>query len=129
MRHLANIAPRSRRARMLSLDVDWRGKRRLMHDWHRSEGAASRQPMPIADLLVRAEQQRVAGHLAEAAATCRSILDAQPGEPNATHLLGLIAHQSGKLGEAIEHLRRAVNLAPDVPLYHANLGEMCRIAG
>src|SRR6202035_83450 len=101
-------------------------RRERMHDW---DAATSRRPMPIADLLVRAEQYRVAGLMAEAAATCRSILDAQPGEPNATHLLGLIAHQSGKLGEAIEHLRRAVHLAPDVPLYHANLGEMCRLAG
>jgi tetratricopeptide (TPR) repeat protein len=89
----------------------------------------SRQPMPIADLLVRAEQHRVAGRLAEAAATCRSILQAQPGEPNATHLFGLIAHQSGQPGEAIEHLRRAVKLAPDEALYHANLGEMCRLGG
>ena len=97
-----------------------------MHDW---DAATSRRPMPIADLLVRAEQYRVAGLMAEAAATCRSILEAQPGEPNATHLLGLIAHQSGKLGEAIEHLRRAVKLAPDAALYHANLGEMYRLAG
>src|ERR1700722_2825266 len=97
-----------------------------MHD---RDAAASHQPRPIADLLVRAEQYRIAGRLAEAAATCRTILQTQPGEPNATHLLGLIAHQSGNLGEAIEHLRRAVKLAPDVPLYHANLGEMCRLAG
>ena len=100
-----------------------------MHDWHDSNAAESRQLMPISDLLVRAEQYRAGGHLDEAAATCRHILDAEPSEPNATHLLGLIAHQSGKLGEAIEHLRRAIKLAPDVPLYHANLGEMCRIAG
>jgi tetratricopeptide (TPR) repeat protein len=97
-----------------------------MHD---RDAATSRQPMPVADLLVRAEQHRAVGRMAEAAATCRGILQAQPGEPNATHLLGLIAHQSGKLGEAIEHLRRAVKFAPDVPLYHANLGEMCRLAG
>ena len=97
-----------------------------MHD---RDAATRRQQIPIADLLVRAEQHRIAGRLAEASASCRGILEAQPGEPNATHLLGLIAHQSGKLGEAIEHLRRAVKLAPDAPLYHANLGEMCRLAG
>ena len=111
---------------MLSMRVRWNMGRERMHDW---DAATSRQPMPISDLLMRAEQHRVGGRVAEAAATCRSILDAQPGEPNATHLLGLIAHQSGKLGEAIEYLRRAVELAPDVPLYHANLGEMCRLAG
>jgi tetratricopeptide (TPR) repeat protein len=89
----------------------------------------SRRSIPIADALVAAEQHRCGGRLAEAAAECWGILDAQPSEPNATHLLGLIAHQSGKLGEAVEHLRRAVALAPDVPLFQANLGEMCRLAG
>ncbi len=44
-------------------------------------------------------------------------------------MLGIIAHQSGKIGEAIEHLHRAIALKPDVALYHANLGEMCRLAG
>jgi len=43
--------------------------------------------------------------------------------------MGIVAHQSGKLPEAIEHIRRAIALAPDVALYHANLGEMCRLAG
>jgi tetratricopeptide (TPR) repeat protein len=111
---------------MLSMRARWNTGRERMHDWN---AATSRQPMRIADLLVRAEHHRVDGRLIEAAATCRSILDAQPSEPNATHLLGLIAHQSGKLGEAIEHLRRAVKLAPGAALYHANLGEMCRLAG
>ncbi|MGA2127269.1 MAG: tetratricopeptide repeat protein [Xanthobacteraceae bacterium] len=100
-----------------------------MRGWHDSGAAESRQTMPLSDLLVRAEQYRVAGRLPEAAATCRTILSTEPAEPNATHLLGLIAHQSGKPGEAIEHLRRAVKLAPDAALYHANLGEMCRLAG
>jgi hypothetical protein len=62
-----------------------------MHD---RDAATSRQPTPIARLLVSAEQYRVAGRMAEAAATCRGILEAQPGEPNATHLLGLIAKRS-----------------------------------
>ncbi len=44
-------------------------------------------------------------------------------------MLGIIAHQSGKSTEAIEHLRRAIAIKPDVALYHANLGEMCRLAG
>jgi tetratricopeptide (TPR) repeat protein len=126
--------------------------------------------MPISDLLALAEQQRGAGRLADAEATCRRILQAQPDEPNAVHILGLIAHQSGKLPEAIGHLQRAIALAseasgqrdnsivrahsasedarkraddtrpepgssaraaraPNVALYQANLGEMCRLAG
>jgi tetratricopeptide (TPR) repeat protein len=85
--------------------------------------------LALGDALVLAEQHHLAGRLLEAQAQCRQILEAEPREPNATHLLGLIAHQSGKLEDAIAQLRRAVALAPDVPLYHANLGEMCRLAG
>ena len=43
------------------------------------------------------------------------------------HMLGIIAHQSGKTGEAIDYLRRAIAIEPDVALYHANLGEMYRL--
>src|SRR5580704_6685084 len=92
-------------------------------------GRAGTGTLAIGDALARAEQHRVAGRLLEAEAYCRQILAAEPREPDATHLLGLIAHQSGKLDEAIAQLRRAVALAPNVPLYHANLGEMCRLAG
>ncbi len=88
-----------------------------------------RQTMSLADSLMLAEQNRGAGRLAEAEALCNGILAAQPDEPNAIHLLGVIAHQAGRLGDAIAHLRRATKLAPDVALYHANLGEMCRLAG
>ncbi len=92
--------------------------------------SGGRLPSPaLADALMLAERDRSAGRLTEAAAQCRQILQAQPDEPNAVHLLGLIAHQAGRLGEAIGHLRQATALAPDVPLYHANLGEMCRLAG
>ena len=47
----------------------------------------------------------------------------------AEHRLGIIAHRSGKLGEAIAHLRRATRIRPDVAAYHVNLGEMYRLAG
>ena len=53
----------------------------------------------------------------------------QPNVPEAEHLLGVIAHQNGRLGDAIEHVRRAVKLAPQAALFHANLGEMLRLSG
>ena len=65
----------------------------------------------------------------EADAVCRQVLAAQPNLPEAEHLLGVIAHQNGKLNEAIEHVQRATKLAPHVALFHANLGEMFRLAG
>jgi tetratricopeptide (TPR) repeat protein len=85
--------------------------------------------MPVGDALVYAERCRTEGRLMEAEAVCRQILTAQPNLPEAAHLLGVIAHQSGQLGEAIEHVQRATKLAPQVALFHANLGEMLRLAG
>jgi tetratricopeptide (TPR) repeat protein len=83
----------------------------------------------VAELLGEAEQHRMAGRLAEAETTCRHILESDPATAEAFHILGLVAHQSGKLAPAIDHLRRAVALAPDHPVYRANLAEMLRLAG
>ena len=58
----------------------------------------------------------------------RRVLDAAPDNAEAHHLLGLVAHQSGNLAHAVEHIKRAAQLAPNVALYHANLGEMNRLA-
>src|SRR5580692_4657880 len=85
--------------------------------------------MPLGDALMHAERCRREGRLMEAESVCRSILAARPNTPEAEHLLGVIAHQNGKLGEAIEHVQRAARLAPQVALFHANLGEMLRLAG
>jgi tetratricopeptide (TPR) repeat protein len=86
-------------------------------------------PLPVADLLVQAEQHRVAGRLVEAEAACRQALDLGPDVAEAFHILGLVAYQSGRLDPAIEHLGRAVSLAADHPVYRANLAEMYRLAG
>jgi tetratricopeptide (TPR) repeat protein len=85
--------------------------------------------MPIGDALMLADRYRGEGRLMEAESLCRQLLAAQPNLPEALHLLGVIAHQNGKLAEAIEHLRHAVKLAPRAALFHANLGEMLRLSG
>jgi protein O-GlcNAc transferase len=64
-----------------------------------------------------------------ACALCNRMLPERPDEAHAIHLPGLVAYQSGNLGAAIEQLRRAVELAPAVPLFRTNLGEICRLAG
>jgi tetratricopeptide (TPR) repeat protein len=86
-------------------------------------------PPSITALLDQAEQHRLAGRLVEAGAACRQALDLQPDLPEAFHILGLVAYQSGRLDRAIEHLGRAVSLAADHPTYRANLAEMYRLAG
>ena len=87
------------------------------------------QLLPIADLLGLAEQHRVSGRFSEAESICRRVLAIAPDSAEALHILGLIAHQTGHLGDAIERVRQAAEAVPDEPLYHANLGEMYRLAG
>jgi protein O-GlcNAc transferase len=92
-------------------------------------GSGAPSPTLPAETFALAERHRAAGRLIEAETLCRQVLAVRPDEPNAFHLLGLIAYQSGELGEAIEWVTRAVELAPGVPLFRVNLGEMCRLAG
>jgi tetratricopeptide (TPR) repeat protein len=87
------------------------------------------QAVPPGQELILAEQKRRQGFLADADDLTRHAAAAEPTNAEAAHMLGIIAHQSGKLGEAIEHLCRAVAIDPNVALYHANLAEMCRLAG
>jgi tetratricopeptide (TPR) repeat protein len=94
-----------------------------------NEAVGQTSVMPVGDALVYAERCRTDGRLMEAEAVCRQILTAQPNLAEAAHLLGVIVHQNGKLGEAIEHVQRATKLAPQVALFHANLGEMLRLGG
>jgi len=58
---------------------------------------------------------------------CLRVLATRPDEPKAQHILGLVAQRSGNFADAIEHFQRAVEHAPDVALYHASLGEACRL--
>ncbi len=85
--------------------------------------------IPFGKALTLADRARRESRLEEAEALCRGALEAQPNSYEAEQLLGLIAHQGGKLDEAIDHFHRTVNLAPQIALHHANLGEMYRLAG
>jgi tetratricopeptide (TPR) repeat protein len=87
------------------------------------------QPMQPGQALIAAEQKRRHGFLADADELARHAIDAEPDNAEAAHMLGIIAHQSGKLPDAIRHVQRAIAINPDMSLYHANLGEMCRLAG
>jgi protein O-GlcNAc transferase len=79
-------------------------------------GPAGREAFEIAS------QHYEAGSLAEAEAACRHILRSQPNDPDALHLLALIAHQAGRHGIAMALVRKAIALDPSVPTYYNTLG-------
>jgi len=63
-----------------------------------------------------------ANRLAEAESVYRQMLAQDPNFPEILHLLGLLCIQRGAAVEALEFLRRAVELAPSVALFQSSLG-------
>lgn len=79
--------------------------------------------------LVHAVRLHQAGDLAGAEAVYRQVLQVEPENPDATHLLGMIAHARGNPHEAVELIGRAVERSPGSAHFHANLGNALRDAG
>jgi len=85
-------------------------------------------PFQFRSLLDVALEHHRAGRLAEARQGYQQVLAQDPQQPDALHLLGLLAHQAGQTAVGIEHLERAISLKPD-PQFLSNLGEVYRAAG
>ena len=70
-----------------------------------------------------------AGRLRRAEALYRKVLQKDPDDANALHLLGVIAYQCGEVGKALRLIARALPGLPDVPDAHLNYGNALREAG
>ena len=51
----------------------------------------------------------------------QQILSAEPNHPDALHYFGLLAHQVGKSGIAVEMIGKAIALKPDYVKAYSNL--------
>ncbi|MFS2013177.1 tetratricopeptide repeat protein [Azospirillum sp. CT11-132] len=83
----------------------------------------------IEQTLAVATEHHRAGRTAEAERLYRDVLDASPGHPDALHLLGVIALQSGRAEEAVDRIAQAVAGDDSSPLFHANLGHALHASG
>jgi tetratricopeptide (TPR) repeat protein len=87
------------------------------------------QNVTVEQALAQANAHWNAGQADQAERLCQQVLAMWPGQSDAHHLMGLMAHAYGNLDLAIDHVRRACQ-APRVPsIYVSNLAEMCRQAG
>jgi len=75
----------------------------------------------ISEALAIAIQHHQGGRLQAAEQIYRQILDAEPNQADAIHLLGLIAHQVGKHGIALEYIGRAIELKGNEATFHSDL--------
>jgi predicted O-linked N-acetylglucosamine transferase (SPINDLY family) len=80
-------------------------------------------------LVASALQLHQAGRLDEAEAGYRRVLALAPTQPDAWHLLGLVALQTGRFAEADAAIRDALKLAPERAPYWNSLGAVARAAG
>ena len=87
------------------------------------------QTIDIGQTLTRAHAHWQAGQADQAEIACQQVLAIWPGQSDAMHLMGLMAHAYGNLDLAITHLRRACQ-APRAPaIYFSDLAELCRQRG
>ncbi len=70
-----------------------------------------------------------AGNLAEAETLYRRVLQAERCNPNALHLLGVVAHQVGNYDLAVDFIKQALHLHPAFPEAHNNLGIVLKDQG
>ena len=72
--------------------------------------------------FVQATEHHRAGRTDRAESSYRKILEREPRHDQALYLLGLIELEASHLQEALTLFQRAIEAAPHMPGYHANLG-------
>ncbi|MGF7175185.1 glycosyltransferase [Azospirillum doebereinerae] len=83
----------------------------------------------IEQTLAVATEHHRAGRTDEAERLYRDVLNASPGHPDALHLLGVIALQSGRSQDAAEMIGQAVAGDGGSALFQANLGHALHACG
>jgi len=80
------------------------------------------QTLTIQQAIDLGVEHHNAGRLPEAENVYNQILQAEPDQPVALHLLGVIAHQVGKNDIAVDLISKALAIKPDFAEAHYNLG-------
>lgn len=79
--------------------------------------------MQRGDLLLRAREQRDAGDLTAAEASCREALDLEVDVSEAHRILATVLHAAGRYDEALDEFDEAVRVDPLSPRAHRQRGE------
>jgi predicted TPR repeat methyltransferase len=86
----------------------------------------NKNSLTLPQAIQLAIQHHQAGRLRNAEAIYQQVLQIQPQNPDALHLLGLANHQMGKHDQAHTLIRKAISINPEAASFHNNLGEVCR---
>jgi predicted O-linked N-acetylglucosamine transferase (SPINDLY family) len=94
-----------------------------------SGGRAPSKIDSISDTLQQAIEQHLAGHLPQAESIYRKILQADANHIDALHLMGVLAHQTGRNDIAVALTGKALSLKPDFCEARNNMGLMLKSQG
>src|SRR5262245_25597659 len=83
----------------------------------------------ITETLETALRHHQGGDLARAEVLYRQVLQTEPRQVDALHLLGVLAHQVGRADIALEYISQAVNLVPSQPIFHNSLARVYQTLG
>ena len=78
----------------------------------------------VEQALAEATHHHNQGRFTEAERLYRSILNVDPNQPVALHLLGVLAQQANQSETALELISKAVSIKPDYFKAHSNLGNV-----
>ncbi len=84
------------------------------------------QIVTVPQAIQLALQHHQEGRLPQAEVIYRQVLQVDPGNSDALHLLGVVCFQAGKYEIAIEFISKAINANTAEPLYYNNIGEAYR---
>ena len=80
------------------------------------------QPLPVIDTIQSAIKHHQNGELEQAEVLYREVLQIEPNNADALHLLGVIANQRGQNEIAVDLIEKAIKVDQAVPFYHYNAG-------
>jgi Flp pilus assembly protein TadD len=83
----------------------------------------------IESTLRRAAELHLKGEAAEAEALYPTVLRAQPRNPGALHMLGVLATRAGNARRALELIAQAITIDPNQAAAYSNLGNALMVLG
>jgi MoaA/NifB/PqqE/SkfB family radical SAM enzyme len=87
------------------------------------------QTTTVGQAMQLAVQHHQAERYEEAESVYNRVLQAQPDNMDALHLLGMINYQRGENDTAISLIKQAIVINPNVAVLHGNLGNVFKAAG
>jgi hypothetical protein len=94
----------------------------------RTPGAGT-VPLPLGEVLRIADEYERGGRFDDARRLLDHVLAADPKEPNALHLAGIVTFRLGDPERALDLMQRSLACGIDTPLYLRNICEVYRVLG